>query len=371
MAWRPVQGDAGEAKAVLEQVPRENPPFFAPPVTESAQMRKGTKVIVSLLTLIGSCLVCAWLWPYASYFLLVSMIGQGSQNRMHCWVKVVDQDGKGVPDYQCRVVQEHASWWPFSRNGDIVKLFKTGPDGVFEYKSKGSAGRVLFGYDGREQWRLNPEHLVQSNYLTVTSFEFRQAVQRDESHYLGSQDNPFVLHVFTVGPPQKLLFWKNRLKLEVPNDYACVDLLSGRVWESKVPEGDIAMCDNPITEDNIKRYCGISFAAGKNCGMCPVVDDWGLGPPESGYRNELCADRDWRALRIRAGGDYAVYYRIQDHVRGRILYGRLLVGGSGRVADGVLECFANLQGERNLYYKGYTDFDKHQAIQDFVPPPVQ
>ena len=333
-------------------------------------MKKRTKAIVALLSLAGSCLVCAWLWPYAAYFLLVSMVSQGSQGRMHCWVKVVDQNGKGVPDYQCRVVQEHASWWPFAKNGDIVRIFQTGTDGTFEYKSKGTAGRVFFAYPWGMHWALNPKHLLEQGDRCVYALELQSATRKDPTGYLGSKENPYALHVFTVGPPQKLLYWKKRLKLDAPNNYACVDILSGRVWESKTPEGDIALRDNPFTKDNINGYCLKSFVAGPNCDLYPVVDDWGLGPPESGYKKELCADRDWRALRIRAGGDSAVYYRIQPHATGQLLYGRLLVGGSGRVGDGVLECFTNLQGERNLFYKGYGDWDHEQAIQDYVSPPV-
>ncbi len=305
------------------------------------------KIAITLCGLVGILILLCVLsrfWP----FVAISFFQHGMQTRMHCWVKVVDQDGKGVAGYKCRVVEEHAPFWPFSNpeNSDIVRIFNTGDDGSFEYRSKGATGRVFFGYDTRTQWRLNPTHLMQAHFLEVSSLEYNHACKENPISFCGARKNPYLIHVFSVGPPQKLLYWYRQVRLKEEHDWVCVDILSGRVWESKTPEGDIAIRDNPFTKENIKGHCVQSSVAGENCGIAPVNDDWGLEAPENGYKKELCGDRDWTG-----GIGVAVYYRLRGSANGQYIYGRLALTGSGRARDSLLKSYTNLQGKRNLYFK--------------------
>jgi hypothetical protein len=352
--------------------------------------RKGT--ILALGGVAACLLVLLFLvrvWP----FVALSLWQKGLQTKFHCWVKVVDQNDRGVKAYQCRVIEEYASLWPHSSGRDVVRVFKTGDDGIFEYESKGATGRVFFGYDCPAQWTLNPRHLMQTHYLAVSSLEYQRAMKEEAISYMGSQNNPYVIHVFSIGPPRKLLYWKARVNLEEKTNYACIELLSGRVWESKTPEGDVAMADIPVDyslyphlndpynapnyrerQGDQKRFAedrmkSVLFKAGKGCDLLPVVDDWGLGPPENGYKKELYRPRDWEALSKVYRSEILLYYRLQPKEGGREYYGRLTLGLSPRVDGALIESYTNLQGERNLFYTGYTDL-MDQKILDFVSPPV-
>jgi len=334
-------------------------------------MRKSTKAIIAFLALVGLCAVCLWLAPYIEYFSMVELIGHGTQGRMHCWVRVVDQNGKGVEGYKCRVVEEHASWWPFSEGKDVVRIFTTDKRGYFEYKSRGATGRVFFGYPCNMEWTLNPQHLLDESNLRVPALKLREAKETNPHGYLGSAGNPYELHVFSVGPPQRLLYWDKPARLKNKHDWVCVDILSGHLWESKTAGGDIAVRDNRFTPENIKGYCLQSFLAGPQCSIYPVVDDWGLRPPLKGYRKELCSSRDWLALRKQTYNQTEIYYRLA--VKGRYIYGRLLLFGSGRASDSLYVCYTNLQGRQDLYFKGYESSVMHPGVwkmQDYVKPPV-
>jgi len=324
--------------------------------------------------LLAICIVLAGVLALAFLFRLSPAVAwkvkhRRAENRLRCWVKVVNQDGKAVEGYKCEVVADCIPTWPFSRPKVKKDILETGPDGEFEYDSKRAVSFVVIGY-WDSQWKLNPQHLMQRAHFGVSPLEHARAKSCDPINYPGSKRNPYVIHVFSVGSPQRLLYWNHQMKLASPGNWACIEILSGRVWESDKPEGDIAIRDNPFTEENIRGYCLESFVAGKQCGMYPMVDDWGLAPPENSYKTELCADRDWLAIRVRSGAGTAIYYRLLSVATGQYIYGRLAVGGSGRVRDGILECYTNLQGERNLFYKGYTDLFE-QKIQDYVTPPVQ
>jgi hypothetical protein len=292
-----------------------------------------------------------------------------AETRLRCWVKVVNQDGKAVEGYKCEVVADCIPTWPFSRPKAKKDILETGPDGEFEYDSKRAVSFVVIGY-WDSQWKLNPKHLMQRAHFGVSPMEHARAKSCDPINFPGSKRNPYVIHVFSVGSPQRLLYWKHQMKLASPGNWACIEILSGRVWESDKPEGDIAIRDNPYTEQSSREMCSHTFESGENCSIYPVVDDWGLGPPKEGYMKTLCSSRDWWALRHYVGGRLAAYFIVRDTACGQNLYGRLTVGGSGRVEDGILECYTNLQGERNLFYKGYTDLFE-QKIQDYVTPPVQ
>jgi len=302
-------------------------------------------------------------WPYIA----ISLLQDGMQSRTHCWLKVVDQQGKGVQGYKCRVVEEHAPLLFFFGGKDVVRIFETGADGSFEYRSKGAAGTVFFGYDASLQWRLNPRHLMQSHYIGITSAERQQAIQDNPTAYLGSKENPYLIHVFKVGAPQRLLFWKKRVKVETIGNYLCVELLSGRTWESKEPEGDLAMADGQRGKHGEPPECFFSAVAGEYCSLCPVVDDWGLEPPDGGYVKQLCFDKDWQEKRKWTYSTIQVYYKLMRAGAGGTVYGRLTLGNSPRVNGAQIESYTNLHGERNLFYKGYTDVP-YQEIRDFVSP---
>ena len=333
-------------------------------------MTRQKKAIVILAGLFGTLLgfyALSRLWP----FVAISMLQHAIQTRMHCWVKVVDQNNLGVKGYKCRVLEEHAPLLFFFRGKYVVRIFETGEDGVFEYHSKGATGRVFFGYSWDSQWALNPKHLIKQRDLAVTSLAYQRAIRDNPQSYLGSKANPYLLHVFSVGPPQKLLFWKKRVHLEKETDYACIDLLGGRIWESKTPEGDVALADVPFGKNGEIPECLTLVVAGPNCDVAPVLDDWGLGPPESGYKRTLCTSKDWDAGNRNANG-IEVYYRLKKGKTGEVVYGRLTLGMNPRVQNAEIFNYTNLQGERNLYYNGYnedpTGFDG--IIRDYVSPPA-
>ena len=236
--------------------------------------------------------------------------------------------------------------------------------GCLSINRKGAVSLVVFGH-WDTQWKLNPQHLLQQRNLAVTSLEYQRGIRENPAGHLGSKANPYLLHVFTVGSPQKLLYWKKRVKLKEMDNYLCVDLLSGRTWESNTPEGDVAMADGQYTEEGAPR-CGTRMIAGANCSLYPVVDDWGLQPPQGGYVKELCFGKDWEDKHMSYHG-IQFYFCYEDTAIGRNIYGRLTLGLSPRVDGALIESYTNLQGERNLFYKGYTDL-MDQNIKDFAPP---
>ena len=289
---------------------------------------------------------------------------------IHCWVKVVDQNDKGISGYNLRVLEDRASIIPFFSANSMIRFLKSDSEGMIEYKVKGATTGVFFGYDWGNQWRLNPSYLMERSCLKVQMHDYRRAISEKAPGCLGSKENPYLIHVISVGPPQKLLYWEKKVRLKEPMNFACVDILSGKVWESAKPEGDIAMRDNPFTEENIQNNCIQSFVSSKDCSLYPVADDWGIEPPPIGYKSELCKSKDWMKLGKKGGAAIqGIYFRFKNFIYGREYFGRIEICGSGRISDGELKCYINLQGERNLFYKGYTDL-LDQKIQDYISPPV-
>jgi len=318
---------------------------------------------------VGSVLILLTIGILFLYILLKMTL---TATGMHCWVKVIDQNGKPVSGYKCQTVQHGSSIWTFISGKSAVRMYVTDTDGEFEYNSYGPASCVVFGY-WDNQWKFNPSNLVEASNLAVTSFEHQQGVQHEPNGFLGSRKNPYLIHVISVGPPQKLLYWEKKVRLKEPMNYACFDVLSGNIWENDKPEGDIAIKDNPYTDENIKNQTFQKFVTSKDCAIYPILDDWGLEPPETGYRSELYYDRDWLALRSRAGYTiHGVYFRLNCGPHGNYLYGRLELSGSGRISHEEVKCYLNLQGERNLFYKGYVrDYNPLPGpIQDYISPPV-
>lgn len=330
-------------------------------------MTRQKKAVIVLGGLLGTLvIICilSRLWP----FIALSLLQQGMRTGMDSWVKVVDHEGKAVNEYKCEVTEHLAPRLPFNSGGARLKYYQTGSDGMFEYQSKGAVSLVVFGH-WDTQWKLNPQHLLQQRNLAVTSLAYQRSIKKNPAGYLGSRANPYLLHVFTVGPPQKLLFWKRRVKLEEEGNYACIDLLGGRIWESKTPEGDVAIADGLFGENGKLPGCFHHVVAGANCGVAPVLDDWGLCPPENGYQHELCAPKDWEARNWSSNG-VQVYYRLKNEKTEEVAYGRLTLGMSPRVQNAEIETYTNLQGVRNLFYKGYIEDPSgcHEAIRDYVSP---
>jgi hypothetical protein len=303
-------------------------------------------------------------WPPLVSF----MSRHGLHTRFHCWVRVVNQEGAAVANYKCRVIIRGASFLPSLGGRTVVRDLTTNQDGYFEFSFWRHFDIVFFG-QWDSQWRLNPGQLMQTQNIGVTFTEHLVAVEKDPVRFLGSRENPYVIHVFSAGPPQKLLYWEKRVELKETGNYACVDLLSGRVWESATPQGHVALADGLGTPTS-PAPCSIIVKAGVGCALCPVVDDWGLSPPVNEYLSELCWDMDWQERRRWTYNTIQFYYRIESPQKERELYGRLSLGLSPRVSGANMQSFTNLQGERNLFYKGYADLGNNHAIQDYVLPPV-
>jgi hypothetical protein len=325
---------------------------------------------MALSGLFGAALVIfllLWLRPFIALWLFQ----QALQGRMHCWVKVVDQEGDAVSGYKVEVTEHGSGAFPFFSRGARVRMYQTGPDGLFEYRSKGSVSLVVFGHWG-DQWKLNPQHLLRRDELAVTSLAYQRAMRNNPQSYLGSKANPYLLHVFTVGRPQKLLFWKKEVNLEREGDYACIDLLGGRIWESKTPEGDVALADVPFGKNGEIPECLTLVVAGPHCCVVPVLDGWGLCPPENGYQPTLCEPKDWEGAKSWIAPGIQIYYRLEKGKPGEAIYGRLTLGGCPRVRNAEIQTYTNLQGQRNLYYNGFSeDPDGHDGIiRDYVSPPA-
>jgi hypothetical protein len=334
-------------------------------------MASRARAFVLVLLGLAGAVALIYLFLLLMPYLMVVLVQQAAQAPMHCWVKVVNQNGRGIPNYNCRVMEEHASWWPFSRNEDRVRSFQTDENGLFEYQSKGQAGRVFIGYPIKTQRELNPRHLLDDRYLSISALHQQSEIEKNPTGYLGSKENPYLLHVFTLGPPQRLLYNKIVIMLKDPKDYFCMDVLTGKTWESEQPEGDVAMADGLGTREN-PAPCIVTVQAGPNCELSPVLDDWGLGPPKDGYSKEICWPKSWEPRHYSLLGLW-FYYRIARSGSPNLLYGKVKFGVREKVNGAVIECFTNLQGERNLYFKGYEKSvfttDPCQ-IADYISPPA-
>jgi hypothetical protein len=289
--------------------------------------------------------------------------------QLHCWIRVVDQHGQGVEGYEIEVVEDGMLMLPNFLASTQVRQLQTKKNGVLEYKARGGVDRVIFGHWG-SQWRRNSEHLMERQNLAVGAHEVQSAARKDPTGYLGSRDNPYLIHVLSVKQPRRLLYWDAAIGLADPHGYLCVDILSGRTWESPEPGGDVAIIEDGRRPGDEAPHCYVHMVGGPHCNLYPVVDDWGIEPPEGGYTRELCDDRDWPSKRRGYSGPTQFYYHIQEEKTARQLYGRIKLGPAPGGNGARIENYTNLQGERNLYYKGYTDL-LDQKILDFVSPPVQ
>lgn len=306
---------------------------------------------------------------------------QKDYNReIHCWVKVVNQDGEGVKGYKCEVVYSKGTRWLFSQPKTEIKIYHTGEDGFFEFYSKGWTETVYLGNGWNRHWSMNPANLINfQSWLVVYYSEMQAAISKNPHEWLGSKRNPYLLHVFSLGAPQKLLYSKATIKLENKEHYICIDILKGTTWESNSPEGDIAMAEYLIEIPdkyfpNIPMHQpAIDFIAGRNCELAFVQDVWGLQPPMDGYSKKVRWPEEWNTNREPLI-DIRLYYRLIYLNNKPNLYGVLRLGPFMKLDNSVMECFTNLHGERNLYYKGYEgsrlNLSYPAIIQDFASPPI-
>jgi hypothetical protein len=296
--------------------------------------------------------------------------GKHQPANIHLWVKYVDQEGKGVSNYKCQITTQYTGIWALLLRKSVNKIFQADSNGFIEYDSKWPASAIYIGLVLPKQWCMNPGYLMQTYYIGVTRYEYLSAMNKDRNNYLGSKSNPYIINVLKTGAPQNLLYWKHNVILKNPEAYACVDILGGRIWESDRPEGDIAMKDGKYTTEG-EPPCIISIVAGDSCWLYPVIDDWGLEPPEEGYTKNLCWGKDWYDKRTRTINIIQYYYMLQAK-NGKTVFGKISFGLSPRVQGAEIECYTNLHGERNLFYKGYVrDYDPLPGpIQNFISPPV-
>jgi len=325
-----------------------------------------------LLVISGGICFCVLAIIIALVFpsILSLACGRYQHSNIHLWVKYVDQEGKGVSNYKCLITTEYTGVWALLGRKSANKIFQADPNGFIEYDSKWPASAIYIGLVLPEQWCMNQGYLMQTCYIGITRQECFSAMNKDCNNYLGSKSNPYIINVLKVGKPQKLLYWKQSANLKNLDAYACIDLLSGKIWESDKPEGDVAMKDGKYTTEGAPP-CVINIVAGDNCELNPVVDDWGIEPPAEGYTKTLCWGKDWYDKRTRTINIIQYYYMLQAK-NGKTVFGKVSFGLSPRVRGAQIECYINLQGERNLFYKGYVrDYNPLPGpIQDYITPPV-
>lgn len=337
----------------------------------SIAVTKKAKLIVCSVTLVGSCLFCVLLWPYIWYASLVTMFNSGAQSRMRCWVKVVDQHGIGVRGYKLEVTEHGVAGIPLLSKKTRLRNFYTNAAGMFRYDSEVPIGKVFFGHCNT-QWEIDPSCLIEQHTLAVYAFKLDQRKKANPRNYLGSEENPFTIHVYCVGRPQRMLYWYKRVHLTDKNAYACLDILQGTISESENATGDIAISDG-VNGAESHSECGMRFVAGNGCSLYPVVDDWGLEAPESQYIKNLCWAKDWMLRKTQAYNRVQVYFRLRDTRQGKRVYGKIDCGDSRNIDNATIQCYANIQGSRSLYFRGYEKSVMTFApgqIEDYISPPV-
>ena len=120
------------------------------------KMRQFFRVSLIVLLSLTGAVTLIYLFLALLPILMALLFQQAAQAKMHCWVKAVDQDGRGVKGYKCRVVERHAPRLLILGGGEVMRIFETGEDGAFEYTSNGAVGMVFFGLVGYSMGAESP-----------------------------------------------------------------------------------------------------------------------------------------------------------------------------------------------------------------------
>ena len=273
--------------------------------------------------------------------------------RMRVWVKVVDQNDNPVPGYQLHVGGWAARLIPIGEERGVGYWIATDADGLALFDSGKKVTRVFLGDAFSGEGLKNLNYLASQENLTLSCSEI-DATDERQSRAKGDwrgkdRERPLIVKVFKHGPPQRLLRWDHHESAICQEDsYVSVDFLKGVMWQSEQPEGDMSW-------RNTSGVNEAEIVAGAGAGVQPVLDPYVVEPPQSGYMKSLQYPGDWGGKLGRG----LVYF----YCRNKLCYGYMHWGGTA--------CFAivNLDGERNLYYRGYPQTDQYN-MKDFISPPV-
>jgi hypothetical protein len=297
---------------------------------------------------IGVCVLPVLRW------LLVIELFRPPGCRMRVWVKVLDQGGTPVSGYQFSVGGWKAKLLPIGEAHSIGYWITTDQEGMAFFDSGRRVTRMFFGENFEGEALKNPSYLGSLEGVTLSCADLAGTGEQSNSPRWGGlgkdKDHPLLVHVWRHGPPRRLLRWDHHEDgLRPGEQYVSVDFFKGTMWLSARPVGDVAW----------RKLSGVNeaeFIAGAGAGIQPILDYYAVEPPKDGYRQSLHYPQDWSNNLGRG----SVYF----YCRNRAYYGYMHAGGT--------HCFAliNLDGERNLYYRGYPETDAYN-MRDCISPPIE
>jgi hypothetical protein len=320
----------------------------------------GTKLISIIGFFVISLLIAVVLVIVGSYlpFYNLQFLRFLGQSKTQLRVKVVDQYSQPAVGYNIVVTEGRESLNPFVLGGIFEsQWFTTDENGIFLYKSKGRARTIGIG-DHRAEIERNEKFFPgESLRFSVAALKEMDIYSKSESHNI--INNQITVKVVKLPPPGRLLFFQRKLALEDEKNYVCINVIEGKVWEAAEPQGDISM-----VKDNVS----IKIFGKKGWGIIPIAkDSFEIMPPEEGYRGNIVWKKDFNPTK-----DVYDLLKFYFHSETENIYGKIESGGGWKYQKWY--CYANLEGERNLYYKGFRDEKLYGRdvlkIQDYISPPV-
>lgn len=327
-------------------------------------------VLMASIILAVLCIFVSYRYREILPYALISVLQHSAQKKIDKWILVVDQNNKPVPSYSVAITEWSPAilplWQPNSRN-----VFKeTNSYGLLHYES---AGRVTCAsIDNHIYQRVhNPSFLWGDSMQIGQNKVYYAYGYRHQEEYLGSESQPGVLRVFRSGFPIRLLYSWHKISGIKKSQYWCVDILSGKAWADDRPMGDISLKDTEDESNAEGPYASkyLQYKAGMRCELAPRLDRWGIVPPEEGYVKELYWPAEWAGYN---GNDLQCYYRIARKGHNGYYYGVIWLAARW-IKDGIpIECFTNLQGDRNLFHRGYYGWiDTYPRDRgSYISPPI-
>lgn len=308
--------------------------------------------------------------PFLGWFTTVLVL-KPSGCHMKVWVKVVDQSGDAVENYNMEATGLKNRLIPFGEEDNVYLWGRSDANGLIYFDSKTLVKRMFYGnYLAELECGNNVDYLPSKDNVNLSCDDLNGSGQQRNNLKWGGlgidRAHPILVKVYRHGPPQRILRGEVPGYDKKPDQmYFSVDLVKGEAWLSSGPEGDLAF--RHLSTEEYRRQVpdaepnqeGSEVVTAADGGVQLVMDGYAVTPPEDGYTQHWVYPRDYHSNR------YRNWTELYFYCRNRRYYGYLTTSTVTRVLY-----IINLDGQRNLYYEGYPSTDS-VVMKNFVRPPVE